>query len=363
MSGLPLELQKSVNALYLLDVRDAIDTIKVQWPGIHLEPPLALASVGAPLPFSELGFLAPFNNEIFDEQVKNENMEYTCGINIFWTNCLGSVTPYVPISKARVLEFAANTTTGQLKNTLVAHASFHTADSMPIGDVVDLSPEELKHAVLFKVAQRIKENAPESELVEWRRTLLSAPCTFKRVDTAQGRYAAAQNARLKILSSGFLVRQTARQLAANIWGFKQAQQKLHGDTYGSKAIAKFYTDHVDKAAGTEQMHKEGTVDACLTIYDRFFSIPECDEIVEYFDNLYGPDSAFNNIWKLQEIVSRCRTPKKIIQFTRLLNDWLLGGKISNKEVTINILKPGTRNSVMDVAMHQCQCPLQCNHLN
>ena len=69
-------------------------------------------------------------------------------------------------------------------------------------------------------------------------------------------------------------------------------------------LASFLETNIKWAAGQEHMKKKSTVDTCLTLHERFFAIPEFESIVTYHEKKKGPDSAFNSLWKLQEIIYR-----------------------------------------------------------
>ena len=54
---------------------------------------------------------------MFDNQLTRDcaNMQYTCGTNILWMNQMLSVTPFVPISLARVKQQSEMVTPGLQK--------------------------------------------------------------------------------------------------------------------------------------------------------------------------------------------------------------------------------------------------------
>ena len=57
------------------------------------------------------------------------------------------------------------------------------AAKIDFGNVLTLSPEEFVHSLVFAVAECISEDAPADEFIQWQRTILSVPCTFKHLDT------------------------------------------------------------------------------------------------------------------------------------------------------------------------------------
>lgn len=340
-----------VNRPYLADVSAAILTIQGFWPGIQTAAPLPLTSADGGM----TGFVAPFDDAAFDAQFQADGMQlqYTCGINLFWLNPLLSVTPFVPITKSRVLRQAATLTPGVFQPALVAHASWERAAQMPRGAILRVSPDELVHSLIFKVAERIEANASTSELDQWQRTLLSMPCCFKRFDTDDARYAESNSIRNEIGGVAKLIVFSARQVVYNIWGFKvKKQASTGGRELSAGEIADFWDKHVKKCEGSESLHKKSAIDACLTLYQRVFSIPECERIVRQSEEKYGADSAWNSIWKLQEIVYRAKTAGKIEVLMVGIQDWMDSGKISPTELTVTSIKSQTRTSISDVILYQ-----------
>ena len=330
-----------VNMDYLARVTEAVNVIKNKWPDIAERDPLPLSSATG-----LTGFLAPYDPEVFDTHLARDSasMAYQCGVNLFWISPQQSVTPYIPISESRVMELAASVhpKAGIFKYTITVAATFNNGASIPRGDVLRISPDEVAHAFIFRVAQRITANAPEAELTELLRTMLSMPVCFKRLDSDDKKLAEAYSIRNETIGMARGITHNARQTVYNIWGFKCRKEAL-GVATSAAAIAQFWAEHVTQSAGTEQLHKKTTIDACLTLHERLFSLPVCDEMIRTMSDEAGPDSAWNSIWKLQEVVYRCRTPAKIIWLMSAINDQLQSKKICHRDITVNSLKTGGRS--------------------
>ena len=105
-----------------------------------------------------------------------------------------------------------------------------------------------------------------------------------------------------------------RQLVYNIWGFKTKMEDNGKRTYGAKQISEFWEKSVRLSANQMFMAKTGTIDTCLTICKRLFSIPEAEKILAESEARYGTDGPWSSIWVLQELISRCQTKLKIVSF-------------------------------------------------
>ena len=129
---------------------------------------------------------------------------------------------------------------------------------------------------------------------------------FNRLDNEDAIYAEANSLRHDIMGVARIATHSARQFVYNIQGFR-AQQEKGGKTHGAKYIAKFWVEHVRLSAGQEHMTKPGTIDTCLMICNRLFSIPECESLLQESESIYGADGPWSSIWSLQEVISRCCT--------------------------------------------------------
>ena len=82
----------------------------------------------------------------------------------------------------------------------------------------------------------------------WLQTMLSAPCTFLRLDTHDKRYAKAMSIRAEFAGTATAVTHSGRQICYNIWGFKCLKEAQLKSTFGAQAIASFYEQKCQKRA-------------------------------------------------------------------------------------------------------------------
>ena len=317
-------------------------------PGISSQDPISETSGG---------FIAPYDPAIYSkkwgEAGTADQMHYQCGINFFWQNSVASPLPGVPMYRQRVDELASQVTPGLLKYPLTIRATWSEGAAMPKGDCHHLSPCEWVHAVLFKVASEIKAGITDQALEKWRTTLLSTPAVFVRIDSDDEAFAEANSLRQEAAGYRRAVEHSARQLVYNIWALKLRKEAANkdGKEVSAQALADFWLNSVRVAAGNEHLHKKSTLDTCLTLYKRVFSIPECEALVAADEAAFGPESVWNSIFKLQEVVYRCGKPRKILWLMAAVSDWIHCGKCTAKDITVSSLKTGQR-SVSDIALQQ-----------
>ena len=176
-----------------------------------------------------------------------------------------------------------------------------------------VSPPEQVHAMLFSVARAIKAAGDEddAQLEKWRDLLRSVPMKFKFMGK-EALYWASLNFREAMDTSAVAVRRTLLQRIFEIVAFQEDRQ-----ISGAHAVAEQYAQNMRYGPRSEQVTK-GFVDSAITIEDRMLSIPECRKILCEADDL--DDSVFNQITKLQMVVSRARTPEMISWCVRHLWD-------------------------------------------
>ena len=336
----------SVNDSYHVALQDALNIIANRWPNIKDID--ALPESGATGHQAMQGFLAPFNIFTYDSMraaSDADGMTYSAGVNFFWQNLMHSPMPWVPLMLENVLAFAAELKPGLLKHNLVFCADFASGVSLPRGGLMRVSPDEFPHAYVFKVAGLISAGATDPELKPWLRTLLSCPATFVRLDTHDARYAEANSSRQDYVGKAALVTHSARQIVYNVHGFKMRK----GATMSAEKVAQFWQKEIRTATSHKFMEKQSTIDTCLTLFDRVFSIEDAEKIIVHAEARDGVESAWNSLWKLQEIVYRCQTKGKILWCLQQIDDWLRCKKVGNKEITVASLKTGGK-SLSDVAL-------------
>ena len=242
---------------------------------------------------------------------------------------------------------------GLLKYPLIIRGTWSEACAMPKGDCNHFSPCEWVHAVLFKVASEINAGISCEALEKWRVTLLSTPAVFVRIDANDDAFAEANSLRQEAAGFRRAVEHSSRQLVYNIWSLKLRMEASNkdGKEVSARALADFWIRSVRIAAGNEHLHKKNTFDTRLTSHNRIFSIPECEALVAADEAAHGPESVWNSIFKLQEVVYRCGKPRKILWLMAAVSDWIHSGKFDAKDITVNSLKSGPR-SVSDIALQQ-----------
>ena len=332
------------NQEYFVELSKRIDIIEDQWPNLKIQNPLDER---------DGGFLAPLNCEAYNRRFADEpagEMEIVGAMNFMWQDLKGSVMPHVPIYLDRVLELAEAVTPSMLKKPLVMAADFDDATQLPRGGLTRMSPDEQAHAVVFKISDRLLAKCDDAEKEKWKRMVLSTPSIFKKMQDSDAKYAEANSLRMDVIAEHRAVKHTPRQLVRNVYGFKLKKETTVGPC-GALTIAQFWKDNVRIARGCEFMTKKSSIDACITVYERLFSVADLEQIIAAFENKYGLDAWTNSLWVFQEIVYRCGTEVKISWFIKWVADSVYSERIKQEHIKVATVKTGG-SSISDVALTQ-----------
>jgi hypothetical protein len=309
-----------------IDALKADEEVIVQkWPTIKSLDPLP--PVGDSGFMGLKGFGATFDAASYDEQ-KESSLHgiflYSCHTNILSNqhDITQSQLPYVPLYRERVLEYADSMldepTSILQQSPLVLHGSLPSGNSYKDAPSERLSPCEPVHALVYRVATRIKENAPESELVQWLRVILSFPTVFKGLKVVRdgtiddAKYAEANSLRQDASTLARAVVLTVRQLVRNIIGFKEMKEKALKASFSAASISAFFQAQVRTSADMQHLTKKSVIDTCITIGTRMFSVDGLEQIIDADERRHGATSFWNSIYRCQEFVSRFQKPVKML---------------------------------------------------
>jgi hypothetical protein len=293
----------------------AIDTIKGKF-GMDIDKADALAEGD--------GFTAPINEQVLQDRLNDPtkwtgNVIASGGVNVFWANPLESLTPNVAINKKAVENYMQNYWQNGVAKPLDQPIDLRLDGKFPIlrGSLMRLSPEEMQHALILKVAQRITAGADEEELLVWKRCMLSATGRFVRADTYDEQYFFVTNSRRRMRDAAAAIVHLASQVVCDIWLFKARKEAQLGKTLSNTDIAKLYDDNMsDAKADDESRCSSSTIESAIVVYDKLFSHPDIRNIIETLESTMLASSPFNSITKLLEIYYKCKSTIKLEWFFR-----------------------------------------------
>lgn len=320
-----------LHAAFFVQVHDAVKCISehVVFQDIALAKPLTIAQGGHQMPFDQKMALKALE--------KGEDSSYKCGGNLFHHDLLWLAQHRIPFNKGQIT---------QIQNfslpPMEPPASFPYVVTVAVDAVTEealtpdghwrrLSPAEPVFALLFSVAESIRENAEEAVLKKWLRVLLTIDFEILCIPDTETRYWKAVNLREKAVELGQSVRLSLRQRIFDVAGFKQTKEASLGTTLPYKKVAQMYAQHVKLASGTEDV-SETFVDCACGIYRRIFSVPQCQKILEAADVTLLASNPWNkSIYSLQGLLDRAQTTENIAYALDGLLDGFAMGFVSSAE--------------------------------
>jgi len=238
----------------------------------------------------------------------HEGKCYRAAINLFWVDILSSVTPGVPMNLRRALEygnFLFDGPEGPKHTKFPVMIPVDVPEDLPktTGNWKQISPEELVHAFLLKLQQRLNENVPDEELMQWRKIALSYPAQFEMVAGDDALYWEAWKNRQMFIQGSDCVKRTARQLCHEVHGFRERKQLETGEVYTNAKLQEKYND-AKTAESSRKDIQENFVANCLSIHEKLLSDPEVNKALDKLEERFGLGSCLNSIVKLKLLIEK-----------------------------------------------------------
>ncbi|CAK9095021.1 unnamed protein product [Durusdinium trenchii] len=258
----------------------------------------------------------PFNSKACEIALRKEGT-YRCGINLLWIDPFASITPAVPLDHSRVVEL------GQFaypdgKTPRHLQENFHVATDAADVDLLGkrgkwrgISPEEMQHSLIFALAKCIEDKAGAKRvdddcLQDWRKIFLTAPCVITIVGNDDQMFWEAFRKRQQVIASYDCVKRSARQLAHEVRAFKVKKEKETGESLSIKDITDLFGEKKDLMAKSTRQGDmaDGFVKDCLYVYDKMLSDPDCNQVLDRLEALFGLGSPLNSLSKLRVVIEK-----------------------------------------------------------
>jgi hypothetical protein len=229
------------------------------------------------------------------------------------------LTPNVAINKKAVETYMKNYWQTGVAKPLGQPIDLRLDGKFPMarGSLMRLSPEDMQHALILKVAERIEAGADEAELLVSKRCLLSATGRFVRADTYDQQYFFVANSCRRMRDAAAAVVHLASQIVCDIWLFKARKEAQLKKTLSNMGVAKLYEENMGDATNDEESRcAPSTMEAAVVVYDKLFSHPDIRKIIETLESTMLSASPFNSITQLLEIYYKCKNTVKLDWFCR-----------------------------------------------
>jgi len=171
-----------------------------------------------------------------------------------------------------------------------------------------LSPEEEVFSVIKAIHRDITAKVPKKQLEEYAVLLRSITYSFEYIEDQKGRFYRAFNLREKVRTSSLVARSPFQRV------FEVVAVKLDLESNGtnkSATVQQVFDDfnaHAEFSPAGEILNFN-YIDSSMTIYNRALSKNDVYETVAAFDE--AGNSPFDSITKMKQIITECKTEKKI----------------------------------------------------
>ncbi|CAK9007427.1 Uncharacterized protein SCF082_LOCUS9454, partial [Durusdinium trenchii] len=237
---------------------------------------------------------------------------YVAQGNLFWLNVRQLTSPSVPINAASLVKMQkAFFERGPEKLSLevvCGVSSFVDAkrfESMK-GALQRISPEEIDHALILHVAQRINDGASEEELLAWRNVFLTVSLRCEVIETKEEAFFRALTFR-------------QRSDLAELWSKKT--QDLGPEDDCPKSAFEF-------------------VDSAMKIHERMLSNENAFDVIFCLEERFGKLSCFQHMSVLEAVCMKTKKIDEMLWILHSIEDMLMRGEVSNKAFTNRTLKGG-----------------------
>ena len=269
---------------------------------------------------------------------------YDCAGNIFWLKLTHLTQPGVPINH-RSIEIIKETKFANpsriLEQFVIAVPPGVSGQSLSTlrGAFEIVSPEEVVHALMHRIAERLPE-AEEAEMWEWRTVCLTACFVFDKMDGPEAVYWRSVNLREKIISEYEALARDVCQRIMELVAYRDLMKRTQNKELSNAGLAEAWKSHVAQCdSSASERITESFVDTAMKLYNRLFT-PDTLAIIMQAADRYGKASPFNSASSLEQITMKGKSQEKMIWIMRSIMDSLdhLPNEFGVQNFTFRMLK-------------------------
>ena len=287
----------------------------------------------------ESGFQAVYDHQEFQVALKEQG-QYACAGNFAWLQMAYTTSPGVPYNEAAVHKmkrfyFPDMKAPKRFPSVVVVavEGDQRTNGMMNFkGGMHSLSPPELRHALVFKIAEVIAEKASDEIMQSWLRIVLSTMFLFEYCESPEHKSATADTLRESAVADYHGMAWTTLQKVYHVALFRQRKEQQMGSLTPEMVVEIFSKELLilvlrngnagqesnmrcvlsrvgqeRKSAEDSEQVSANFVDCATTIYNRLLSKDTLRDMLIALDESFGHDGPLDGIKKLQALVSRSRT--------------------------------------------------------
>ena len=210
---------------------------------------------------------------------------YDCGCNIFWLKLEHLPVPGVPLTKhgiSTAMKQHFQAPKRYIDPIVVAATSRDDGTSLirKQGNLELVSPPEVVHALILKLAARIDEGAEDEELRRWRQVCLTVTFVFEVLDNSLARYFRSVNLHEQLTGNFEAMARDVTQRVMELMAFKNLMKTEHNMDLNEAELHKRWSEKVTQVDSKfSEKVTFNFVDTAVKVYDRMLKWNELLEIV------------------------------------------------------------------------------------
>ena len=274
-----------------------------------------------PIDIANGGSEATFDQKQFEAAIGKTGRYKSAG-NIWWINTLkGSGFNRVPVNPASIVLLQSHyfERPSPFPEPIVIAVGTGDKPLEMKGRLERVSPEEMEHALILKIANRIDNGCPRQELEEWRKVCLTVSIVFLLIDNATDRMWKSVALRESLSANYTSMSRSALQRIWEIVECRQMYEKSTGSINNNR-LAELFNQKVQMSPTSEPV-TPGLVGMAMQTYNRLLKIEPACSIIQLADETWMKLSPFNSITKLSLIASKAVNSNMAV--------WLLSSIVDN----------------------------------
>ncbi len=263
---------------------------------------------------------------------------YEAGCNLLWTDPLYTATPGIPVSQRSIKLLQQHYFASPAPFPCAVVIAVQGEDMDPLacrGALQRLSPEDIVHALLLKIAEDIAFGADEAVLQAWRRTLLSTTFIFEPMENDDAKFYRAVSLRETFVTDFRAMARSAVQRVFEVVGFLTRKEKA-GQRLSAADVAAQYAEHVQMSENSEQVTLN-FVECAVTLWRRAFQNPAVLRVLLRAEE-FSVGTPFDSVNKMHVVVYRAKTEPYIAFAFECIADWVAAGEFLPSDVSVRALR-------------------------
>jgi hypothetical protein len=299
---LPIEKMGSVNVTHLKNMIDNISTILDH-------PVFEDVATAAPRAIKASDGMGSGHQAVYDEKqfvvAMAETGRYKCAGNLLWLDYFWTATPKVPLRASSISSLKNHyfATPVPYPGELMIAIQATEKPSTMFGRLQGLSPEEMRFALIERIAERITANAGMEELQDWRTTLLTVSLHFRDLTADEEIHIEAIQLREHLVVEYSAMARTAKQWIYTVMSLRQDVEKTNGKM-DDQAFAVYIEGHLTIKASVMDDISANFIKSCRNIYDVLFCHQDkrVQQAMDDMEEEFGMQSPLNHVAKLALLV-------------------------------------------------------------